>query len=123
MKRIIPAILLVALTTFLCIFGNIYVNQKCDSAKEELRTLRETVKTDSEKAKKDATKFEKEWYSTQKRLALFVNHSLLDGASSEITALPHCTDEISDFNISAAKAERLLNQIVCEERIGIESFY
>ena len=125
MKRVIFAAVLLAFTCFICILGNFIINKNCNNVKEDLKEIKTVYVKDKEKSEKLCAELSKEWEKKQKILALFSNHSLLDGISNEIATMPTSIkfENKDEFYMSVAKTERLLTQIIEEERVTLQSFY
>ncbi len=123
MKRIIVAFVLIGFTVLYIITGNIIINKTIKKETEQLEKCKTSFQNGENE--KNAEEFKKEWDTLHGKLALFVNHGLLDGISSEATALPVYAKEkeSADFYACIAKIERFFEQIKDEERITPESFY
>ena len=126
MKRLVAAAIIAAAVIILCICGNLFVNNICRETEKMLDECTEAYRdNDYESASEKAEKLRNTWDSKQGKLALFVNHSMLDEITYESTAMPYLASDAADgdFFASSAKISRLLMQIRRDQRISCETFY
>lgn len=126
MKRLIAAAAIIAVVTALCITGNAFVKHICDQTEDMVNKCINIYSSgDFEAAEDRARQLRKTWDTQQRKLALFANHSLLDGITSETTAMPYFAngEEECDFYASGAKILQLLTQIKREQKISYDTFY
>lgn len=126
MKRLIPCALLLITLIVLCFLGNRRVITMCDEINGDIIKCYEAFQDDNYPlATEIASDIEKRWHSTEWRLAVFVNHSMLDNISESVSRLALYTPDDIDvhFALECANINTVLHRMCDEQRILIENFY
>lgn len=126
MKRLIPATILLSLLLTLCFVGNRFVLSTCRKTRQNIEKCYSAyTDKDYASAAEAASGIDERWYRTQKRLAVFVNHSMLDDVSKSTARLASYTEETIDAHFAAECIDILsvLHRMCDEQQILIENFY
>lgn len=123
MKRLIAAVLVLIFIVSVCIIDRITIKYYCTKTQKELTVCREAfLKGNTKDATINCRKLQSNWKHRQSRLAIFVNHSLLDAVSISVNRLAVTNDE-DIFLGEYAEIMWGLRQIVDEETFSVKSFY
>ena len=125
MKRIIAAVVLIALVAMLAVTESIYIKKFCSRKKEEITDVKNMYSENISECADSAERFRKDWINVQAKMTLFVNHSLIDQISEDATRIPVYAEnrDEAEFYAACADVERTLKQISDDQRITIDSFY
>lgn len=116
MKRLVPAVIILSMTIFICITAHTFVNRACDNTIKDIE-LYYNKKISSQQ-------LEDNWQNRKENMALFVNHGFLDKISIYIGQLTVFTDNNLPENETVYKnIKSVLSLIKAEQRFGLHSFY
>ena len=126
MKRLIPASVILVMLILLCIIGNIFVINMSTNFSEKVDNCYDSYqKGDYSASKEIASSLYSEWDKTQKKLALFVNHAMLDDISKATARLASYKLDNPDthFASECIDIQSVLHRMCDEQRIIPENFY
>ena len=126
MKRLIAAAAILILLIVICFFGNRCVVKICIDTNDKISKCYEAYnKNDYPTAVNYASDIYEDWHQKQIRLAIFVNHSMLDDISKLTARLGAYTAENIDSHFAAEciDIQSVLHRMCDEQRILIENFY
>lgn len=126
MKRLIPASIILIILVIICAVGNIFViNKSTDFSKKVDKCYDAYQRGDYDTSKEIASKLYGEWDKTQKQLAIFVNHAMLDDISKATARLASYKLDNPDthFASECIDIQSVLHRMCDEQRIIPENFY
>lgn len=126
MKRLIPASVIFIILILICIIGNIFVLNKCTKFSEKVESCYDAYQNgDYYTSKEIASSLYGEWDTTQKKLAFFVNHAMLDDISKATARLASYKLDNPDthFASECIDMQSVLHRMCDEQRIIPENFY
>ena len=122
MKRIIPALIILAATIGIFIGSYYYVNSTC---KEATRLIEKCI-TDYENGDKDnAKEFKDYWDKKEKTLSIFVNHTVIDEIEVSVAELSYHSNfkDNTMFYDSAIRIKTLIHQILEDTKVTAHSIF
>ena len=126
MKRLIPTSIILVILVIVCTIGNMYViKQSTDFSKKVDNCYDAYQSGDYDTSKEIASKLYSEWDKIQKRLAVFVNHAMLDDISQSTARLASykLDDPDTHFASECIDIQSVLHRMCDEQRIIPENFY
>ncbi|MCQ2478806.1 MAG: DUF4363 family protein [Clostridia bacterium] len=126
MKRLIAAAILTALIIGICIAGNVIVKEFCKDTNSEIEICRKLCeKGDWEAVDKKVKDLKKSWKTRQRYMSVFVNHGIIDDISVSVSRMPLFSNKKSksDFLAECAEINMLIDRILGEQEMNIESFF
>ncbi len=124
MKRLIAAGILSLLVLTGYIYGYLYIDTACDTAKKYLEKCISVYSTDKD-ATKEAEKLEKYWSEKEKGLSFFANHSDIDEIELAISSLKAYsnTKDNEIFYEYSSMVETLIHQLMEDTTPNIHSIF
>ncbi len=108
MKRLISAVILLAVITALCVINAVTVKSAHTKLSEKLEICIEAYnKDDTEKAFNTATQLENDWEKREEILSIFVDHDIIDDLGVSISRLPALAKEDSDTFLAECNAVKI----------------
>lgn len=123
-KRLLVAVLFTAILLALCITGHVSIKTKMDSFKYTIDTI-ETLNDSFDKISNRANELEKEFYSSETLLALFINHGKIDDLKLSITEIRTFAEQKDSTLVysSCAEAKILISDIIDDQRFSMHSLF
>ena len=126
MKRLVISLLLFAVVTAVCLWGSGLVNSSYKKICSELESAEQLMKTnDFSGARKCAVRAEKIYKESEKLLAAFVSHGVLDEVGVKLSAVPPFADENSkeEFFSHCAQARVALAHMHNDHRFMTQNLF
>lgn len=125
MKRLIAAAVLAFLVAGFCLTGARVVEKNCENVKRQLSACEEACTAgDWEKAVQLSEELAAGWPGEQRRLAVFVDHAVLEDVGALLTELPSLAlaESREDYMSRCAAAGLLLGRAEAAQHISADSF-
>ncbi len=126
MKRLIPASIIFIILVIICTLGNIFVINKSTDFSKKVDSCYDAYQRGDYVTSKDiASNLYSEWDKTQRQLAFFVNHTMLDDISKSTARLASYKLDNPDthFASECIDIQSVLHRMCDEQRIIPENFY
>lgn len=109
MKRLIASIVIILMLGGLSILGNVLTQNQYKKIDESLNLTQKFIETDNfEEAKKVTKETEENWLKAERRLAVFINHQLLDEVGLKLTVIyPFCEADTKAECAAAIKEAKI----------------
>ncbi len=109
MKRLIASIVIILMLGGLSILGNVLTEKQYKKINASLNLAKESVeKEDFKEAKKIIKEIEEGWLKSERRLAVFINHQLLDEVGLKLTVIyPFCEADTKAECAAAIKEAKI----------------
>ncbi len=124
MKRLIAAVILLTLVISAYIYGYLYINNACNTAKKYLNDC-VSVYTDNNDATVKAEKLEKYWSKKENGLSIFANHSEIDEIELAINSLKIYSNTKNNkiFYEYSGTVKTLIHQLLEDTKPTIHSIF
>lgn len=124
MKRLIAAVILFVLVITAYIYGYLYIENTCDTAKRYLKDCITVYAVDDD-ASDEAEKLEKYWSGKENGLSIFANHSKIDEIELAISSLKiySNTKDSEIFYEYSGTVETLIHQLLEDTKPTIHSIF
>ena len=124
MKRLIAAGVLLIFVITAYIYGYLYIDTACDTAKQYLKNCI-SVYGSNEDALNEAEKLEKYWSSKESGLSFFANHADIDEIELAINSLKTYSNTKNNeiFYEYSGTVETLLHQLMEDTSPNIHSIF
>ena len=123
-KRLIVAFVLTAILVTLCITGYISIKTKMDSFESAIEVI-ENSNDNFDIISNRARNLEKEFYSSETLLALFINHGKIDELKLSITEIRTFAEKKDSTLVysSCAESKLLISDIIDDQRFSMHSLF
>ena len=124
MKRLLVAIFFTVILVALCVTGHISIKTKMDSFKSTIDTI-ENSNDSFDNISNRANELERDFYSSETLLALFINHGKIDDLKLSITEIRAYADKKDSTLVysSCAEAKILISDIIDDQRFSMHSLF
>lgn len=106
MKRLIVSLVIIVVLGGFCYLGNYLTQKTYDKVLKTVENSEEYMQKDEEAlAKSDAKRAEEQWVKSEKYLAIFINHDLIDEVGLKLSQLePFATRDTKEEFFAAVKS-------------------
>ena len=106
MKRLVVSLIIILILGGLSCLGNLLTKNEYKKINESLNLVQEYIKKeDFESSKKIAEELEENWLKSEKKLAIFINHQLLEEVGLKLSVINPLCEKDSKTDCAAAIKE------------------